>query len=265
MKIICLANSYKRQGRCIAGIEIDSGRWIRPVSDLDDGQIPIEDERIDAENIAVLDIVDIPIDPVRKASYEIENYRYTEQAWRVADRAKIIDLLGYCERELLYREYGGTIPFDELIDRSPVRTLQLIEVKSLYCYRNARNRWKAKILDEGYYFSDFELSITDPIALEKLNQGKSLSPHCLICISLSKPWQATPIDDFLCYRLVAGIIELLPELEMILQEMERVGWDKEKGRQYLRERFHKESRYQLSSIEARRFLRYLQNLPSGNI
>lgn len=36
MKIVCLANSRKINGRCIAGREVggrDTGRWVRPVSD----------------------------------------------------------------------------------------------------------------------------------------------------------------------------------------------------------------------------------------
>ena len=31
MRIICLANSYKHNGRCIAGID-DAGRWVRQQS-----------------------------------------------------------------------------------------------------------------------------------------------------------------------------------------------------------------------------------------
>jgi hypothetical protein len=31
MRIICLANSYKHNDRCIAGVD-DTGRWVRPVS-----------------------------------------------------------------------------------------------------------------------------------------------------------------------------------------------------------------------------------------
>ena len=60
MNVICLANSYKHYDRCIAGIESTSGQWIRPVSDLDDGRIPKNDRFIKAEEITLLDRVDIP-------------------------------------------------------------------------------------------------------------------------------------------------------------------------------------------------------------
>ncbi|EDZ93159.1 hypothetical protein AmaxDRAFT_4043, partial [Limnospira maxima CS-328] len=40
-KLICLANSRKNNDRCIAGIEISTGKWVRPVTRLDDGRIPV--------------------------------------------------------------------------------------------------------------------------------------------------------------------------------------------------------------------------------
>jgi len=39
------------------------------------------------------------------------------------------------------------------------------------------------------------------------------------------------------YRLVAGVIELPPEIEMIAQEMQRVGWSTDQGRNYLKKHF----------------------------
>ncbi len=54
MRVICLANSYKHQARCIAGVAIDSGDWIRPVSGLEDGRIPVDDTQIPARQISLL-------------------------------------------------------------------------------------------------------------------------------------------------------------------------------------------------------------------
>ncbi|MFO0968577.1 MAG: hypothetical protein U0793_23720 [Gemmataceae bacterium] len=35
--LICLANSWKHGGRCVAGIKIDGSGWIRPVGSFADG------------------------------------------------------------------------------------------------------------------------------------------------------------------------------------------------------------------------------------
>ncbi len=65
------------------------------------------------------------------------------------------------------------------------------------------------------------------------------------------------------YRLVAGVIELPPEIEMIAQEMQRVGWSTDQGRNYLKKHFAKESRYQLTAAEAQAFVHFLQALPTA--
>ncbi len=259
MEIICLANSYKHHGRCIAGIDRQSGQWVRPVSNLDDGRIPLENQQIQAEQISILDIIEISLDHY-KPGYEIENVGYLDQPWRVKGRAHVAELLRYCDSELLYADQGRAIPYMYLKEQVPLRTLQLIEVKSLSCQRNDRGKWRAMIRDEQYHLSYFELSITDPLALEKLNQGQSLSSHCLLCMSLGQPWRPTPVDELFCYRLVAGVIELLPEIDLILTEMQRIGWTIDQGRHYAQITFGKKSRYQLTQAEAQQFLDHLRHL-----
>ena len=65
--ILCLANSYKHGGRCIAGIELElDGKklkivrssygipvWIRPISHSSAGEVPM----CDASKIAILSLV----------------------------------------------------------------------------------------------------------------------------------------------------------------------------------------------------------------
>lgn len=257
MEIVCLANSFKLKGRCIAGIDRQSGRWVRPVSDLDDGRIPIDKKSIPASIIKILDILSVPIDNGKKSGHEIENIGYKDSPWQIIGRAEIVHLLQYCEEELLFTNYKKSIPFHYLETQAPVRTLQLIEVKSFACYRNDNGKWRGLIGDKKYNFADVDLSITDPIVLDKLNRNEAVSPHCILCLSLSQPFQKEPNSSFSCYRLIAGVIELLPELQQITKEMEKLSWSVQQGRQYLKEKFGKSSRYQLTSLEAKQFLLHL--------
>lgn len=261
MKIICLANSYKHKGRCIAGIDLQSGRWIRPISHLESGKISEDNPHINAKHIQLLDIVDIPINPKEKLGHEIENYRYHNGFWQVMGKTKIIDLLPHCESTLLYPEFDRCIPFQYFEKQSPVRTLQLIEVKSLYCYRNEYDKPRVRILDKEYSIGNTELSITDPIILAKLDYQHSFICHGLVCLSFGQPWSKNDWEELMCYRLVAGVVEIFPELEMILMEMDRIGWNYDRGREYLHYHFNKESRYQLTQPQAQQFLEYLKNLP----
>jgi hypothetical protein len=260
MRIICLANSYKNQGRCIAGIAQESGQWIRPISDLDDGRIPLDSNFIQAQNINILDILDIPIDSNKKSGHEIENIGYKNLPWQRVGTIEIASLLPYCEDELLYPDYKKAIPYELLKSDAPVRTLQLIQVKSFSCHKNNRGKWRGTIADEKFHLENIDFSITDPITLEKLEHNPLLSPHCLICLSFGQPWQPDPITPNLCYRLVAGVVELLPELEQIIKEMAKSSWSIQQGKEYLKQEFGKTSRYQLTEAEAKKFLDYLRSL-----
>ncbi|MCS6782389.1 MAG: hypothetical protein RMI89_12120 [Gloeomargarita sp. SKYBB_i_bin120] len=262
MRLILLANSYKHQGRCIAGISLDSGEWIRPVSPADDGRIPTDDPHIPVPELHLLDIVHIPVTDARGPGHERENRLYTTGAWRVEGRAEVTHLLTYREWEFLYPNFGRKIPYTYLEKQRPVRTLQLIEAKQIRWERNEFGKCRAYILDDIFDCADIGFSITDPVIISKLEQGQSISSHCLLCLSLSQPFQGRNDTEKMCYRLVAGVIELLPEIELIAQEMQRVGWTIPQGRAYLRQHFAKESRYQLTALEAQAFLDVLRQLPA---
>jgi hypothetical protein len=61
VKIICLANSKKNGNRCIAGIDICTGKWVRPISNLKDGGVTKDLCSIDNQEPQPLDILDIPL------------------------------------------------------------------------------------------------------------------------------------------------------------------------------------------------------------
>ncbi|MEB3228363.1 MAG: hypothetical protein VKJ27_08255 [Synechocystis sp.] len=257
MEIICLANSYKNHNRCIAGINLAEKRWIRPIS-IEDGSIPLGI----AEPINILDVLEIPIND-QTSGHEIENSHYDHsQPWRVVRKAEVTEVLRFRECALLHSNYQKSIPFQYLKRQAPVRTLQLIEVKQLECVANSYDpgKWRAIIHDSQFSLEECYLSITDPVALQKLNHGEAISHHCLIILSFSQPWRPDNHDEEKCYRLVAGIIESPPDLDLILIEMQRVGWSEKDGKKYLQDTFAKQSRYQLTSAECQRVIRYLQGL-----
>ncbi|QHV00776.1 dual OB domain-containing protein [Synechocystis sp. CACIAM 05] len=259
MEVICLANSYKHHGRCFAGIAPQHPRWIRPIC-RQGGTIPAEDQLIDVTNIKILDVVDLPLESEQAEGHEEENFYYRREPWRIVRRSTVAEIIRYCDKQVFYPQFEKSIPYDYLEQRAPVKSLQIIEVKHLQCLRDHKHKWRGIIQDSHYRLQGTKLSITDPITLEKLESQQSISPHCLLTLSFSQPWHPDGEKELKCYRLIAGVIELWPELELILMEMRRLGWTEERGRSYLQENFGKRSRYELTIEECQRFLFYLQNL-----
>ena len=78
-RIVCLANSRKMGGRCVAGKEVlpdgRPGKWVRPVSPRENDGVS-EDERQyeDGTEPRVLDVIDLPILQARPRDYQQENW-----------------------------------------------------------------------------------------------------------------------------------------------------------------------------------------------
>ena len=260
MEVICLANSYKHHGRCFAGIDLQSKRWVRPICRAG-GAIPIEDQIINISNINILDVVDIPIDEKKTTGHELENFYYRREPWRIVRHSTVAEIIGHCDGEILHPEFGKSIDYGYLDQKAPVRSLQIIEVKQLQCLLDRNHKWRGVIQDVNYGLQGVKLSITDPMTLSKLQSGQDIGSHCLVTLSFSQPWHPDGEENLKCYRLIAGVIELCPELKLILKEMRRLGWTEERGRSYLQENFGKRSRHELTLEECQQFLFYLQNLP----
>ena len=262
-QIICFANSKKHGERCIAGIETSTGKWIRPVSNLDDGRIPRNICLVDGEDPKLLDVLEIPL-ATTGPGYECENRLILPGRWQLVGRASLTDILQYCEQEIIHSQWLNAVPFSFLQSLPPEqrRTLQLIRATGLnvFQYQDTR-KWEASL--PAVNGQRMKSKITDLTLIDKLNQGITIGNDCLVTISLGQPWRRSNSDELSCWKLVAGVIEL-SEYDLILVEMKRLGWSIEQGRAYLQRTYNKQSRQQLTAAEITQFLSYLKSLPTSS-
>lgn len=78
MSILCLANSRRPGGSCVAGKEFVGGKtraWVRPVSRRNTHEISALEQRYkDEQSLALLDIVSIPMIEPRPMGHQTENH-----------------------------------------------------------------------------------------------------------------------------------------------------------------------------------------------
>lgn len=275
-QIVCLANSWKRKERCIAGIDLKTGEWIRPVCDdlfPEDGRVPSHIRQIKNREPELLDILEIPLGETCQAfKFERENLTILSGKWRKVGKAIPADLLPFCNTsaEILHNaskfveiSYLNSLPFPERQTLQLVRTTQFsIEPRSA---SQGGSLWKGSFKTANGK-NLFAANITDPVFAHKLDYGHPLQNDYLLTISLSLPWKPPDWEgEAPCWKLIAGVIELSKDevaIAEIDRQMQRVGWNIDRGRNYLIQTFQKRSRRQLTSEELQQFLQHLRLLPT---
>lgn len=208
-KIICLANSKKNHGRCVAGKNTSNGQWIRPVSDM--GALSVEN--ISYENgsaAALLDVIRIPFERKTPTTYQPENILISEGTWEKIDEYSISDLDNLCEDPTtLWQNNGGyndKIPQSYMDENRPESSLVLIKPQSIRISRD--NFFAKKNVRAQFNYNEitYNLKVTDLDIINKFTQKpEGIHPlrcsEVYLCLSL-----AGPFPDNYFYKLLASII-----------------------------------------------------------
>lgn len=218
-KIICLANSRKLNGRCIAGLEIGSGtpaRWIRPVGAREHEGVSEYDRRYeDGTDPRVLDIINVPLLDPRPHTYQSENWLLNPEIyWGKVGHVSWSQLVPYAATPgplwiVGHHTYAGLndkIPTDEANTLSS--SLHLAHVQTLTvrvfvpgaAFGNPKRRVQGRFEYSGF---EYWLWITDPVIEREFllkPDGDYPLQECLVTISLGEP------KDGFVYKLIAAVI-----------------------------------------------------------
>lgn len=214
-KILCLANSYKENNRCVAGIDLQTGQLVRPVAKTDSQAIPSDWTEVSGRSLKPLDIVEVPFlrgDATTK--YQAEN-RFCDKGWKIGGQAKLTDLQRYCDSDRTILHTPGSDAIHERYFRLQKRSrqtwqsLQLIQASDVQFYKREEEKWNGRFKNRAG--QEFDFRVTDDRFVKQLAQkrrGKTLANGYLL-LSLSRPWkhyQAAKDRPMKCYKLIAGVI-----------------------------------------------------------
>ena len=215
-EIVILANSKRPGGRCIAGIDIKTEEWIRPVEIHTQTIFKRRDERSIPEYVAtkynLLDIVKIPLSSDKPQDcYQRENCFVASWDWEIIGKMPPQKILKYCEDATVILHSDNDRVDPRVLEELPFeqwKSLQLVRREVQFSRDNYKHYdWRASFYDgSGHLLS---LKVTDPKIEERLNGCVEIGNDCILTISLAAPW-APPNSSQpeRCYKLIAGVIEL---------------------------------------------------------
>lgn len=211
-RIICLANSYKHGGRCMAGIDLDTGKWVRPIPDSKSRAVTSDMRLINRREPQILDVIKIPLEDYGPdEGCQPENRLLKAGRWKKVGQITAQDLLKYCEDNtvILHNHQEYVLPsFFSKTPKSKWKSLQLVHNSNVrFCRAYDPQKWRVRFQDGKRHVLD--LKLTDPVISNKLRSGKKISKNCIMTVSLATAW--SPKDSNQperCYKMVAGVVEL---------------------------------------------------------
>ena len=217
-RFLCLANSRKLSGRCVAGRETDPNTrsWIRPVSARLHQEVSEHERQYkDGSDIKVLDIIDVPLIGPQPNSYQSENWLLDPAYyWSRQGQVTWEELFDFRD-EPAQLWMNDSSSFSGLNDRialtdaqSLANSLFLLYIENLSlrvfapgeAFGNPKRRVQANFCYNGV---NYLLWVTDPLIERKYlagDDGDYTVGDCFITVSLGEQYEG------FCYKLVATII-----------------------------------------------------------
>lgn len=217
--VVCLANSFRPGGSCVAGIEFDGenfGQWIRPVSNRDDQAISVPEKTYeDGTQLAMLDIVQMTFDKHKPEGHQTENWVISEGVrWKKLGKlnpAQIQPAVGSPTTKLWGiagdTKYGLKDKLPAFFANIAKNSLRLIQPETavVEVIRNDYTDKDALWVSFRWAGTKHKIKLTDPVQFARFNTGTGATHHLespMLCISLAKVWE----EQGTASKLVAGLI-----------------------------------------------------------
>jgi hypothetical protein len=212
-----LANSYKHRNRCVAGFDLQSREWVRPVSPLTDGCLEPRHYRLnDHTEARPLDVIEIDLEAPCARNCHPEDWLLSSREWillrRPLDPADWKTLESAISKTpAILGSYRDRLYASAVKQRSLRESLTIVRPDDLWWWireSNGRRRYRALFRQDRIRY---ELALTDPVWIaqlallpdgihEHVRFFTVPAPETLLTISLSEEF------DGFHYKLAAGVV-----------------------------------------------------------
>jgi hypothetical protein len=221
-RIVCLANSYKHENRCVAGISLTTKKWVRLVGRAVPGCVTVQEASYANQRpAAILDLFETELGETCGSCAHPEDVYITGRPWSFLRRfdspGERKFLSAFCSRSAaILQSYEDRIYIKKLAHAAAAHSLELVQPEDLWWWvrEDGGKRKKRAVFRCGHVGrARYDLAVTDPVWLEQLSMlPVGIYPHAMFCgqnqaktllsISLSEPF------DSFHYKLVAGVVQL---------------------------------------------------------
>ncbi len=219
IRMVCLANSEKHGERCLAGVRVDTGGWLRPVSDDDgSGLLEIQYETASGHHPAPLDIISVKLDRQRPKYHQPENWVISGESWELIDtelshQAELALNVALQREGAILCNTDSKIPKHELKDIPVLQSLTLVSPSNPEFYVHEKDDGKDQPRTTfDFDGHEYDFPITDPRWRQRAQQdGRGSLPSAemvdddkeiLFTISLGEAHEGN------CYKIVAAVFAI---------------------------------------------------------
>lgn len=214
-EIVILANSAKKGGYCVAGKDIRTGEWIRPVSTMDGGSLSKEMITLEAPTFSYmgkpLHKVVVGFETHAPLPNQPENHLIDSNSWKPnykMNRLLLDTLVDTPEHLWMYSRKQDRVDY-RLFEHGLIadhQSLYLIKVESI-TYNVVLNSQGEQRLKGTFIYNalEYTFSVTDPAYCKYKNGPLGhtfIETDKYLCLSLGEKFEATSE----CYKLIAAVI-----------------------------------------------------------
>lgn len=218
--IVILANSVKHRQHCVAGKDIITKKWIRPVNDSDGGELSHEQAKSKNPHglfpISVLQKIEIGFSKEAPLINQPENFVITDEIWLQRYKIDKNELNAFLDdpETLWANKSSSGNGINDRVEYNHIFNGNIVVDQSLYLIKpnnvkivvttNIENNKRIRI-SFIYKKTTYNLATTDPniwkeFALREIGEYE-LESEKILCISLGEKY-----NDGFCYKLVASVL-----------------------------------------------------------
>ena len=179
--IVILAMSEKNNNYCVAGIDIDTGKWARPYSNFTDIAGAVPEEHLiysNGKHVNIFDVVRIQFEQPCYNSVQPENFYYNHsKKWQYIDKLtlhKTILIHDFDFRDKIFFNHDRRLTQSEIDNISNRESLLISYVTNLeilvkFSARDGHKQFKLNFDCEGFHYSEFAIG---DIKIRQMYQDK---------------------------------------------------------------------------------------------